>query len=400
MKVELILPRAGKGKLAVDWNFYISPFTLNLLAALTPPDVELRLTDENFTTADPSWKPDLVGISVMTSQANRALELSQQYKGVGATVAWGGIHPTSVNQLTNNSIDAFFVGEADTTWPKALDDFRQGRLKRVYQQNNPTDMDSLPSPRRDFLRPDVKILAESLMTSRGCPYDCDFCSARQYGTKIRWRNMEGLKQDLDSMKSQYGFIADDNFLVNPDYSAKAAPLIGSYGKAWFAEVDPRATLKPRNAETLKQAGVVVALLGFETVNPKNLERSKKYLPPNYWPEIVQKLHEQGIAVHGHFILGFDNDDPSIFDLTRKVVSQSKMDFATYAVLTPFPGTRTYEYLRERIIVTDYGKYDGQNAVFTPLRMTAEQLEAGQKELNGENGHLFSAWLKTFRTHTR
>src|SRR3989344_649685 len=128
MKVELILPRKEPNKL-VDIGFYVVPQTLSQLAAVTPRDIDVTLTDENYEDIDFGSAPDLVGISVMTSQVNRAMEISAEYKRRGITVVWGGIQPTVVDQSDNPNIDSVVLGEAENIWPIVLHDFSEGKLK-------------------------------------------------------------------------------------------------------------------------------------------------------------------------------------------------------------------------------------------------------------------------------
>ena len=172
------------------------------LAAVTPSDVDLVLTDENYKDVDYESDADLVGISVITCQFHRAMEISREFKKRGKTVIWGGIHPTAVDQSDNESIDSYVVGEAELLWPEILKDFQKGELKRRYQSEDYVDLNTIPLPKRDLIDPSVDII-ETMISSRGCKYDCNYCSISiVYGKKVRWFNVDRIVEDIKKYEKQ------------------------------------------------------------------------------------------------------------------------------------------------------------------------------------------------------
>ena len=154
MKVELVMP-VRKEKRIARAGVYLIPNSFAQLAAVTPEHVDLKITDENLEEVDFNSDSELVGLSVLTLNANRALEISRKFKEKGKTVVWGGMHPSVVDQKDNKFIDSFVVGEAESVWPRLIEDFEKEKLKKRYQSEYPIDLNSIPLPRKEIGRAHV-----------------------------------------------------------------------------------------------------------------------------------------------------------------------------------------------------------------------------------------------------
>ena len=390
MKVELILPRREPNKL-VDIGFYVVPQTLSQLAAVTPRDIDVTLTDENYEDIDFGSAPDLVGISVMTSQVNRAMEISAEYKRRGITVVWGGIHPTVVDQSDNPNIDSVVLGEAENIWPAVLHDFLEGKLKPRYKDDKPVDIDAIPLPKRNTTYPKDLLVLESTLGSRGCIYTCSHCSSSLvYGRGIKMRSISRVLEDIRNIRSKYVIFFDENIFNKKSQGVELMHQMAPLGKNSFVQIDPRSALDERLAESLGQAGVKIALIGFESVNPENFGGNPKYVPPGLWPRIVENMHKYGIKIDGNFMLGLEHDGPDIFDRTNEAIRTAKIDFVGSSIVTPYPGTGLHaQLLREgRILHHDWDKYDLRNVVFIPKLLTPSELQAGFGQLSTEHRTAF------------
>jgi radical SAM superfamily enzyme YgiQ (UPF0313 family) len=396
MKVELILPRKDEGRM-VDLGCYVVPETLTQLAAVTPREiggesVELRLTDENSRRADYRWGADLVGISVMTSQVRRAEEISREYRARGASIVWGGIHPTAVDQSGNGLVDSTVRGEGELAWPGLLRDFAGGRLKRSYRSGAPVSLDQIPLPDREALEyPDVRMIVDGVSASRGCPHDCEFCSASlAYGTVLRRRRPERVGEDIARTRSPNVGFFDDNFLVDPAYSLEMMDVMGRYGKRYWAQIDAKKALDPAAAKELAKAGTRLVIIGFESVNASNLRGNRKYVPPRQWKRIAENLHAGGIRIDGNFVFGFDDDGPEVFGETARWVEHAGLDYAAASILTPYPGTRLHDRLSAegRIIDDGWDNYDLRHVVYSPRRMTPERLQEGAEAFKRSHPSVF------------
>ena len=170
MKLGLIAPAtpgSPKRKKAL-----IPPLGLAMVAAVTPPDVEISLTDENITAIDFQKQIDLVGITALTVTAQRAYEIADTFRAKGVKVVLGGIHPSVLPEEAGQHADAIVIGEAEGVWPKVIEDFRANKVQRVYQQRERPSLVGLPIPQRDLFAKKAYYLRNTLSTTRGCPYSC------------------------------------------------------------------------------------------------------------------------------------------------------------------------------------------------------------------------------------
>ncbi len=149
MKLELVVPAThenqGKPRKAI-----LPPLGMAVVAALTPPDVEVSLTDENVAPIDFHKKVDLVGITSLTSTSQRAYKIADTFRAIGKKVVLGGIHPSILPEEASQHADAIVIGEAEGIWPGVIVDFKANKLQKIYHQNVRPSLVGLPNPRRDL----------------------------------------------------------------------------------------------------------------------------------------------------------------------------------------------------------------------------------------------------------
>ena len=185
MKIKLIFPDLGPFPLV--YRRTIPVLAPAVLAALTPPDFEIDFTDERLNLVEPEEECDLVAISVMTPQAQRAYELARHYRKRGIPVVLGGVHVSLLPEEAQGQAEAIVIGEAEEVWPALLEDFRQGRLQKVYRCQSPSK--DLPLPRWDLFDRSVYLPVHPVLAARGCPVNCDLCSVPQvFGREFRLLN--------------------------------------------------------------------------------------------------------------------------------------------------------------------------------------------------------------------
>jgi radical SAM superfamily enzyme YgiQ (UPF0313 family) len=177
MKLRLIAP-AVPGRNRKSKRVLVPPLGLAMVAALTPPDVEVSLTDENIAEIDFQEETDLVGITVLTTTARRAYDIADAFRARGIKVVLGGIHVSFLPDEASEHADAVVIGEAEETWPALIADLKANRLRkryeRIYEQGKRPPLDNLPVPRRDLFAKGAYIIKNTLAASRGCPYSCSF----------------------------------------------------------------------------------------------------------------------------------------------------------------------------------------------------------------------------------
>ena len=375
MKLKLIVPVAVKQKSLARY-FSIPPLNLLYVAAVTPKDVEIALVDEHVDEIDFEEEIDLVGITALTATAPRAYEIGDEFKKRGVKVVLGGIHPSLLPEEAIQHADAVVVGEAENLWPQLIEDFKRGELKRFYQSSQKPSLENLPFPRRDLLQGKRYLTKNFIQVTRGCPFDCDFCSvSRFFGKKHRFRPVGDVIKEIENLKGKFTVFADDNIVAHPRYAKELFKALIPYKKRWFSQAALTMNDDDELLRLAAQSGCEGVYIGFESLSDIGLKKLKKYTD---FKEAIHKLKSYGIRVEGSFIFGFDSDDKTVFEKTLKFTQDIKLDAATFHLLTPLPGTKLYEKLERenRIIKRDWSKYDFSTVVFEPKQMTMEELQEG------------------------
>jgi len=379
MKIILISPtwkiQAKEKRMERGKVFKFPQLSLLAVAAVTPPEVEIELIDENVEEIDFNKEADLVGITSMTATAPRAYEIANRFREKGISVVLGGMHPSALPQEAIQHADAVVIGEAEPTWPRLIEDFKRGgkeTLKPFYQDER-------------LLKKNRYILTRVLQVSRGCPFDCSFCSVSKFfGKKYRLRPIKDVVAEIKSLvgNSLYSrFIAflDDNIMGNMKYAKELFRALIPYKLVWVGQASVNVAQEPELLELAAKSGCKGLFVGFESISPSSLREADK--PQNkisFYKKAIERFHRFGISLEGAFIFGFDNDDKSIFKKTVNFIKKMKLDAVQFGILTPFPGTRLSSKLsREgRIIDHDWSNYDIANVVFKPKLMTAQELKEG------------------------
>ena len=196
----------------------IPQLSLHILQGLTPPEHEVKLVEEENEVLDLEEECDLVGISCMTSNAPRAYQLAQEFKKRGKTVVFGGVHPTILPEEALQYGDSVVAGEAEGVWEQVLDDFQNGGLQRKYHNPKPPLDRYIP---KKYGKHHQKKLFHviPIMTTRGCPYDCEFCCVSDlYGKQIRHSPVSNVIRDIEESQGKSFIFLDDNIIGKPKYA--------------------------------------------------------------------------------------------------------------------------------------------------------------------------------------
>lgn len=380
MKIDLISPclkEPGKGVTA----FPFPPLGLALLAAMTPADTDISITDDLIQPIDFDTEADLVGITVSTKTAVRAYEIADEFQRRNVPVVLGGIHPTVAPQETVQHADAVVIGEAEGVWKQLLDDCKSSRLKRIYHSDKFPVLDNSPLPRRELFQKDRYMTINAVQTSRGCPFSCNFCSvATIYGRSVRLRPVDEVIGEIKTLEGDDLFFIDDNIVGKPEYAKQLFTRLIPLKKRWLGQASVTVANDPEVLKLLRKSGCLGLFMGFETTSVESLnEIGKKQNVDNNYFETVRKLHDNGISVVGSFIIGLDSDDKYCFERLLNFSVKSKVDVADFHIVTPYPGTVLYERLKEdkRLIDNKWWlKYDATDVVYWPKLMSREELREG------------------------
>lgn len=338
------------------WNRYRiwKPLSLLVLAGVTPPEWEISIVDENLDAPDYAAmpRPDLVGITAFTSQANRAYEVAARFRCLGVPVVMGGIHATMCLDEVMEHVDSVVTGEAEGLWPRVLEDARHGSLKRRYDGGH-ARMTDVPLARHDLLATGYAFGA--IQTTRGCPLNCSFCSVTTFnGARYRQRPIPDVVREFRSIREKHVLVVDDNLIgTRPEHIARAKDLFRAMARAnlrkkWIAQ----ATINFADDEELlalaAEAGCSGVFIGFETPTPEGLrELGKKFnlLKNRDFRASVRRIQRHRILVVGSFIIGLDIDEPGIGICIAEAASQYGVDHLNALFLTPLPGTRLWDQMK-------------------------------------------------------
>ncbi len=334
------------------WNRYRvwKPLNLMVLAGLTPPEWETSIVDENLSVPDyPAMpRPDLVGITAFTSQANRAYGVAGHFRRLGVPVVMGGIHATMCLDEVMEHVDSVVTREADELWPQVLEDARQGRLKRRYDGGF-AEITHVPPARHDLLSRGYAFGA--IQTTRGCPLNCSFCSVTAFnGAHYRLRPIPDVVREFQSIRERLVLVVDDNLIgTRPEHIARAKDLFRALARAnlrkeWIAQ----ATINFADDEELlalaAKAGCSGVFIGFESPSPEGLrEYGGKFtlLKDRDIRASVRRIQRHKILVAGSFIIGLDVDEPGIGNRIAEAARRYGVDNLNVLFLTPLPGTRLW-----------------------------------------------------------
>jgi radical SAM superfamily enzyme YgiQ (UPF0313 family) len=359
---------------------------LLVIGALMKKDAEIKLIDENIEAIDFNRDYDLVAITAMTQQAPRAYEIAARFRERGAKVVMGGIHATALPDDVKPHVDSIVVGEAENLWPRLLDDFRHNRLSPVYASQREVKLQESPIPEYELLEEKpYKIVW--VQATRGCPHDCSFCCAsRIYGSKYRHKSIDQVTEEIKKIRRirKYAVIgfADDNLLCDQEYSRHLLEKIVDLKIRWIGQSDISIASDNDLLRLIKKSGCVAMIIGFESINEDNLRgidtSNWKLKHLKDYVASIRKIQSNGIGIIGTFMVGFDNDDASVFDRLADFIIDNRLAGAQIAALTPFPHTRIRETLLKegRILDTPWDYYTLYDANIKLKKMSSRQLEEG------------------------
>ena len=410
--------------------------SLPVIAAYTPESWSVALVDEAVQEVNFDYPCDLVGISVMTCYAPRAYEIAGQFRKRGKTVVLGGVHPTYCPEEALQFCDAVVCGEAEDLWPEVISDFMAGSLQRKYQMTAFPSLENYKSPRVELLSPDAYMTRQCSFTTRGCHFDCEFCSVSPFnGKTTRRRPVEEVIKELTQVKRWVCGELVDRMSNDTLWNAFLTGLrirLGIEDGSIVAFVDDLhnsnraycrelwAALKPLNikwgcqstlflgddedmVKLAAESGCVSVFVGMESLDEGALEETNKsFNRVEKFAQEIKMFHDHGIMVNPGIVFGFDNDDESVFERAVEFLTKNQVELAYFNVLTPLPGTALFDRYTAagRIFDHDWGHYDGKHVVYRPSRMSPERLQEGFYWANHQFYSLPSIWKRLSGTSQR
>jgi radical SAM superfamily enzyme YgiQ (UPF0313 family) len=367
-------------------------------------DVDVFVEDFRKIDFDAVAAADLVGISTITSTAPRAYAIADKVRAIGIPVLMGGPHVTYLTEEALDHADFVVRGEGEAALTAFIDARESGtgyadvpnlsfKDENGEIAHNPmaprvADLDRVPYPDFSLLRPDAKGLKHMssipVLTSRGCPFDCSFCSVTgMFGRKYRFRSTANIIEELrlyDGRKTLI-FFYDDNFAADPKRTRELceAMIREKLRLKWTTQVRADVARDPELVGLMKKAGCHTVYIGFESANPDALVDMKKNQTVEEITRAVKVFRHHRIHIHGMFVLGFDQDDWRTVRKTVRWAKRARLTSTQFLILTPLPGSAFYDRVaaEDRIRFHDWALYDAHHAVFQPARLSLPDLQKAQ-----------------------
>ena len=382
MKIKLIQPAMIQRPMDTELKTRMAPsLALLTLANLTPKEHEVIIENENVESINFDEKVDLVAITVTVDVMNRAIEIAKEFRKRSVKVVAGGIHITADPKGAYGYFDAICVGMAERIWQRILFDAQNDSLKEIYNDMLSISGQEIVSPDYDIIDNSKYLYTNIISTSRGCPFECDFCynSSQSVHKAYINRPIEDVIREIKTLRTRHIMFIDDNFIGNPSWTKKFLAQIKPLGLKYNAAVTSNIVDMPDILDDLKESGCQSLFIGFESINDKAIDSVNKVQNSvGKYERLVEELHKRGIMINASFVFGLDEDDSSVFEKTLDWIVKNKIETVTSHILTPYPGTRLYENLHKQGRITDFdlSKYNTANVVYRPKNMTKEELYDG------------------------
>ena len=378
------------------------PVNLGYLKTLTPKHWQVDIIDE---TQEPAIDDagditfggaDLVGITSVSYQADRAYQIATACKKRGISVIMGGIHATSHPEEAAKYVDCVVIREAVTLWENIITDFDKGCLQKRYD-GGLTPMEIYHGLRSDraFLKDKYKYRYSGIITTAGCPFSCEFCSVPQFqGKKYRERPIEDVLDELESIKGQYRglILTDENFYGHGKKSNERVRDLfkgmverGIY-QNWFGFTSLNIYKDDETLDYMVKSGCVGVLIGIESINEEALKTMNKNVNLRISIEkyfgAIENIRKHGLAVWGTMVFGNDADTPETFKQVADFVLDSHVDIMTCGILCPFINTPLYMRLKGdgRLFRTnfpeDWKYYTSHHLTYILKNMSLQELIDG------------------------
>lgn len=401
MKIILIYPKYPD----TFWSFkhalkFISkkannpPLGLLTMAAMLPKNWEKKLVDMNATMLknEDFKNADFVFISAMSIQRASVKRVIAYCQKIGVkTVAGGPLFTTGHEEF--DGVDHFVLNEAEITLPLFLKDLKNGCAKHIYTTKELPDMEKTPIPLWELINM-KHYVSMNIQYSRGCPFNCDFCDITNlFGRHVRTKSKDQILAELESLYSHGWrggvFFVDDNFIGNKEkLKREILPAIIEWTKikkhpfSFFTEASINLSDDEELMSLMVKAGFNMVFVGIETPNEESLAECNKFQNKSRdLVACVKKIQRAGLQVAGGFIVGFDNDPPSIFEKQIEFIQKSGIVTAMVGLLNAPRGTRLHQNLAKenRLLKNISGDNTDFSMNFIP-KMDYEKLISGYKRI--------------------
>jgi radical SAM superfamily enzyme YgiQ (UPF0313 family) len=379
-------------------------------------NVEIYVEDINVIDYNDLSDADLIGISTITPTAINAYKIADKVRKRGIPVIMGGPHVTFMSDEALQHADYVIRGEGEIPLMRFVDawerDAGMGDVPNLSYRtrcgivHNPmisheNNLDQFPLCDFSLIKDKRELKVIPIQTSRGCPFDCSFCSVTgMFGRKYRYRSTEHIMEELRSYKNsrKFVFFYDDHFGANRTRAKELleAMLREDLPFRWSTQVRADVANDRELISLMKRAGCHTLFIGIESMNPDSLKEMRKHQTVDDIINAIKVINSFDINIHGMFVHGFDNDTWDSVRHTVKFAKKLKLSSAQFLILTPFPGSEFYAKVRSRIVSNDWSLYDAHHVVYQPANFSLFSLQKAQLYSHEKFYSIYEMIKKFFR----
>ncbi len=399
----------------------LKPLVFALIEKLTPPSFELIFYDERIEALPYNIDADIIAFSVETFAAKHVYELAEKHKREDNLIVMGGFHPTAMEEEALEHADVVLKGDAEDTWARLMRDLERnnGRpSKRIYASENACHM-SYVDPNSACYRGKRYLPLAMVQASRGCKYNCDFCSIKSlYPQGVRQKDVDTVVREIRESKEKLVFFIDDNLLFDEESARRLFHAIKPLKKKWACQISLEIAFKDELLDMMYDAGCFMVLIGFESLNEDNLklmnkganlkimkdgrvpsdtpEGRKGKASVTHLEEAIRNIYRHNIMIYGMFVLGYDNDTAEAVKDTYSFAMRNNLAVANFNPLMLLPGTPLFERMKEegRLRFEKWWldpKYRYGDAMYYPSSMSTKELRDGCRRAR----YGFNTWRSIF-----
>lgn len=378
MKITIIKVSMFEGK----GHDALKPLIFPILAELTPKEIELEFLDDRIERLPESLNSDIVALSFDTFSAKRAYLLAIKYKKQNNIIVLGGFHSSLLKEEAKTYGDVIIVGDAEDTWPRLIEDALKGSLQPEYISGGSCishiDTNHNAYEGKKYLGLDV------VQFSRGCKFGCDFCSIKaMYPSRVRQKKLEYIVEEIKTSKEKILFFVDDNLFLNQETAVELFTAIKHLNKKWACQISIDVAFNDKLLTLMKESGCIMVLIGFESLNKKNLELMNKSanIAIGQYEAAINNIYKHGLLIYATFVLGYDEDTLESIEETLSFAIKHNFTVANFNPLIPMPGTPLYTRLEgEGRLLYDKWWLDNSycygDTTYRPKGITPEALKEG------------------------
>jgi len=358
----------------------MKPLLFGIIKSLTPAKYEIEFIDERVEPLPEYIDSDIIAFSVETYTAKRAYILSKKYKTEKNVIVMGGFHASVMADEMLRYADTVLVGDAEDTWGDFLADCSNGQRKEKY-----ISTEKLPMK---LLKDDLGVYKHKYygigvyQISRGCKFNCDFCSIKTMYRGVRRKSADMIAEELRVAKEKIIFFVDDNLFYDRESAIELFEKIAPLKKKWACQISMDVARDDELLRQMKKAGCFLVLMGFESLNPASLKEMHKVANTEAdYEEVIQRIYKHGLLIYGTFVLGCDGDGPDVFNKTYEFAVKNKIAVTNFNPLIPMPGTKVYKKMKEegRLLYKKWwlsDKYRYGETAYQPKNITPLELQEG------------------------